>query len=197
MSNKPDKIEVNLSLLKELFHIAGLKNSFPPTEEEIQQLVLALQEKVSFQEKDYFEPIRSLLSLDKDDKPKEKSTQTKHILVVDDLVMVTYQLSILLSKMGYKVSLARSAPEAISIFKSDKFRYILMDLYLPEKEDGLFLLHSIVKKINMENLPTKIIVMSGIADAASVEYCLNNGAHSFVEKSEDWKKEILKSLEKM
>lgn len=197
MTNRPEKVEVNFSLLKELFHIAGLKNSVPPTEEEMQHLVLTLQEKVYTKNKDEFEPIRNLLTLDIESEPQGKGDPAKHILVVDDLVMVTYQLSILLSKMGYKVTLARSAPEAISLFKSDNFKYILMDLYLPEKEDGLFLLHSIVNKINMENLPTKTIVMSGIADASSVEYCLNNGANSFVEKSEDWKKEILKCLEKI
>jgi DNA-binding NarL/FixJ family response regulator len=71
-----------------------------------------------------------------------------------------------------------------------------MDLYLPEKEDGLFLLHSIKNKIDMEKMDTKIIVMSGVADAASVEYCLTHGASAFVEKNDDWKKEIIKCLEK-
>jgi CheY-like chemotaxis protein len=98
--------------------------------------------------------------------------------------------------MRYKVALARSAPEAISLFKSTSFKYVLMDLHLPEKEDGYYLLHAIKEKIDMENLDTKIIVMSGIAEASSVEYCLNHGATSFVEKNDDWKKEIINCLNK-
>jgi CheY-like chemotaxis protein len=193
MDNIPEKVNVNYNLLKELFLSAGIKNSIPPTEEELQQLVLTIREKLSTIEKDHFEPIRNLLALD----PIERDEKVKNnILVVDDLVMVTYQLSILLSKMGYKVTLARSAPEAISHFKSHLFSHVLMDLYLPEKEDGLFLLSSLKNKIDMENLPTKIIVMSGTANASSVEYCLNNGARTFVEKNDDWKKEILRCIEK-
>jgi CheY-like chemotaxis protein len=193
MNNAPEKIEVSYNLIRELFTCVNLKNSVPPTEEELQKLVLTIREKLTLFDKDNFEPIRSLFSLE----PLKKDERDENsILVVDDLVMVTYQLSILLSKMGYKVTLARSAPEAISHFKSSEFRYVLMDLYLPEKEDGLFLLHSIKNKVDMEKLDTKIIVMSGIADASSVEYCLNHGASSFVEKNDDWKKEILKCLEK-
>lgn len=71
-----------------------------------------------------------------------------------------------------------------------------MDFYMPEKEDGMLLLNSINTKITQEKSDTKVIIMSGMADAKSVEYCLNNGAHSFVEKNEDWKKEITACLTK-
>jgi CheY-like chemotaxis protein len=197
MSNHPERVEVNYNLLMELFRIVGVKHSLQPTDDELHQLMLTMQEKLSTldkKEKQELEKIHDLLALDpvpKHVKPPEKS---QSILVVDDLVMVTYQLSILLSKIGYKVNLARSAPEAISFFKSSYYKYVLMDLHLPEKEDGMFLLHSLKNKIDMEALDTKIIVMSGMADAASVEYCLNHGAHSFIEKNEDWKKDIIDCL---
>ncbi|MEW5820196.1 MAG: response regulator [Cyanobacteriota bacterium] len=200
MGNIPKNVEVSYKLINELFKIVGVRHSAPPTEEEFQQLILTIQEKLSAlknQEKEEFESIRDLLSLEPLKKSQIETKEKISILVVDDLVMVTYQLSILLSKMGYKVSLARSAPEAISLFKSTPFKYVLMDLHLPEKEDGYYLLHSIKEKIDMENLETKIIVMSGIAEASSVEYCLNHGATSFVEKNDDWKKEIINCLNRL
>lgn len=200
MGNIPKKVEVSYKLLNELFKIVGLKHSAPPTDEELQQLILTIQEKLTTlkkKEQSDFESIRDLLSLEPTHKDKDTDKKRNSILVVDDLVMVTYQLSILLSKLNYQVSLARSAPEAISTFKSTPFKYVLMDLHLPEKEDGYYLLHAIKEKIDMENLDTKIIVMSGIAEASSVEYCLNHGATSFVEKNDDWKKEIINCLNKI
>ena len=199
MGNIPDKVEVSYKLLNELFKIVGIKHSIPPTDKELQKLIMKTKENITTLEnkgcKD-LETIRTLFSLDKIETNKKDKKKTS-ILVVDDLVMVTYQLSILLSKIGYQVSLARSAPEGISIFKSSSFKYVLMDLHLPEKEDGYYLLHSIKDKIDLENLNTKIIVMSGIAEASSVEYCLTHGATSFVEKNEDWKKEIINCINKI
>ncbi len=72
-----------------------------------------------------------------------------------------------------------------------------MDLHLPEREDGYYLLRSVKEKIEMEGLNTKIMVMSGIAEATSVEYCLTHGASSFVEKDDNWKKEIIKYLNQL
>lgn len=199
MSSEVKHVEVNYNILNELFKIIGVQHSVPPTNEEFQQLLFTIQDKLASVEKkneDEFEPIRNLLSLDPIDKTIKAPIKNNSILVVDDLVMVTYQMSILLSKMGYQVTLARSAPEAISQFKTHKYKYVLMDLHVPEKEDGLCLLHSIKNAIDAENLDTKIIIMSGMADAASVEYCLNYGASSFIEKDEDWKKEIISHLNK-
>ncbi|MGD9580180.1 MAG: response regulator [Vampirovibrionia bacterium] len=199
MGNIPDKVDINYKLINELFKIVGVKHSIPPTDTELQQLILKVKETITaLENKDYkeLETIRNLFSLDKVETNKVNKQKTS-ILVVDDLVMVTYQLSILLSKIGYQVSLARSAPEGISIFRSSSFKYVLMDLHLPEKEDGYYLLHSIKDKIDMENLDTKIIVMSGIAEASSVEYCLTHGATSFVEKNEDCKIEIINRINKI
>lgn len=197
MQKSPKTLEINYKFINELFKLAKVKHSSPPSEEELQQLVLTIQEKLSSLEKveqNKYESLRTLFSLGPD---IEKNATEGKILVVDDLVMVTYQLSILLSKIGYNVSLARSAPEAISTFKSTNFDYVLMDLHMPEKEDGFYLLNALKNKIEMENLSTKVVVMSGIAEASSVEYCLNNGACSFIEKNEDWKKEIVNCLSKL
>lgn len=197
MEKHPKKLEINYKFVNELFNLAKVSHSSPPTEEECQQLVLSIQEKISTLEKmeqNKVESLQTLFSLGPD---IDKTATEGKILVVDDLVMVTYQLSILLSKIGYNVSLARSAPEAVSTFKSSNYDYVLMDLHMPEKEDGFYLLNALKNKIEMENLRTKVVVMSGIADAASVEYCLNNGACSFIEKNDDWKKEIVNCLSKL
>jgi CheY-like chemotaxis protein len=199
VSEIPDKVEIGFDLLKQLFDTVGVDFSVPPTEEEFQSLVIKVQERFVMHETQHaevFEPICNLLSIDKPEKSAVSLIDEDSVLVVDDLVMVTYQLSMLLSKMGYKVTLARSAPEAISLLKRNQYKYILMDFYMPEKEDGMLLLNSINTKITQEKSDTKVIIMSGMADAKSVEYCLNNGAHSFVEKNEDWKKEITACLTK-
>jgi len=192
MNKPPQKIEVNYNILRELFDLTGLQYNVYPNDVDMQNLlqkVKGLISNSSQTNKQHFKPIKDLFSITDDNK--------HNILVVDDLVLVTYQLSILLSKMDYKVTLARSAPEAISIFKTTPFDYVLMDLHLPNKEDGISLLQKLSNEIRMENLKTKIIVMSSLADPESVRFCIKNGASSFVEKNEDWKKEIVECLNKI
>lgn len=189
MNNQPEKTEINYNILKELFNLTDIQHNDPPTDVDMQNLLQKVKNILSNSpqlNKDSFKPIKNLFSIDDDNK--------RNLLVVDDLVLVTYQVSMLLSKIGYKVTLARSAPEAISIFKTNSFDYVLMDLHLPDKEDGISLLQKLSNEIRMENLKTKIIVMSSLAEPESVRYCVRNGASSFIEKNEDWKKEIVNCL---
>lgn len=196
MANAPKKIEVPYSIIAELFRLANIGFSQVPTNEEFQNLVITIRSKLASGAKNQ-DTIKNLFSIDPTEHEMDITEKSASILVVDDLVMVTYQLSILLSKLGYKVTLARSAPEALSFFKSNYYNYVLMDLHMPEKNDGLFLLQTLRNKILKEALSTKIIVMSGMADDETIEFMLSNGATSFIEKDENWKREILNCINKV
>lgn len=196
MANVPKKIEVPYNIIIELFRLANISYSELPTEDDLQNLLITIKSKLASGQKGQ-DTIKNLFSIDPSDHEITTTGKEASILVVDDLVMVTYQLSILLSKLGYKVTLARSAPEALSFFKSNYYSYVLMDLHMPEKNDGLFLLQTLRSKILKEHLSTKIIVMSGMADNETIEFLLANGATSFIEKDENWKREILNCINKV
>lgn len=185
MSPDSIKIELPKSLLNELFSAAGLKTPDQVTEEEIKKIIKALQQSKY---------------IDKQTPPPEEieETEAKSVLVVDDLGLVVYQLSLLLTKNNYNVLLARSAPEAYTIFEErGPFNYILMDLFMPNKEDGISLLSKIKNSIKKTGTQTKIIVMSATKDLEAIEEVISKGADSFLEKGQNWKTDLIETLNKL
>lgn len=184
----PDTIqfEVSKNLMKELFITAGLKVPEVINDEQIIKLIKSI--KIS-KEQDKLPPSTENL-------PGDQKSATHSILVVDDLGLVVYQLSLLLTKSGYEVMLARSAPEAFSVFEErGPFDYVLMDLFMPNKEDGIELLIKIKKLISEQGNNTKVVVMSATKDLKAIEEVINHGADSFLEKSQNWKSDLIETLQ--
>lgn len=180
------QIEISQSLITELFASVGLKVPKNINNEEIIKLIKAIKiaktPNVIFQED----------SKDTDDRKQQS------ILVVDDLGLVVYQLSLLLTKNGYNVHLARSAPEAFSLFEErGPFDIVLMDLFMPNKEDGTKLLRKIKLRIKEEKTNTKVVVMSATKDLDAIEEVIQLGADSFLEKGPNWKSDLIETLEQL
>lgn len=178
-SNNRVKIDISEKLLRELFNLADLSFNELPEDKEFSKLINTLKKKI-------------LLSKD-----ASSSKGFKSVLVIDDLGIVVYQMSLLLTKAGHNVMLARTTEEAIHIFEkniSSPFDTIVMDLMMPTKEEGFHMLKLFNQQILDNNLNTKIIVMSGTKDKEIIKELENNGADHFIEKSEDWKMNILNIL---
>jgi CheY-like chemotaxis protein len=184
----PDTVQTEISrnLIRELFQIVGLEPPERLTNEEVILLIKAIRQS---KEPDKLPP--STEEITEDGEPI-----TKSILVVDDLGLVVYQLSLLLTKSGYNVLLARSAPEAYTIFEErGPFDFVLMDLFMPNKEDGIELLSKVKHNIADNNLDTKVIVMSATKDLDAIEEVIDLGADSFLEKGQNWKTDLIETLE--
>ncbi|MGD9579864.1 MAG: response regulator [Vampirovibrionia bacterium] len=186
----PDTIQVEVSqnLIKELFQTAGIAAPENLSNEDIITLIKAVK---TLQNKDTLPPSTEDINITQEPK-------TSSVLVVDDLGLVVYQLSLLLTKSGYNVMLARSAPEAFSIFEErGPFDYVLMDLFMPNKEDGLSLLSNIKTLINADNLGTKVIVMSATKDLEAIDEVITLGADSFLEKGQNWKSDLIETIQSL
>ena len=178
------KIEVSQNLINELFTAVGLEVPEYIDDDQIIRLIKAINKQ-----KNVEKPI-SRKKENNDIKP------TSSILVVDDLGLVVYQLSLLLTKSGYNVMLARSAPEAFSIFEDrGPFDFVLMDLFMPNKEDGLSLLQKLKKSLEGNDHKTKIVVMSATKDPEAIEEVICFGADSFLEKGQNWKSDLIETLQ--
>ncbi|MEW5820156.1 MAG: response regulator [Cyanobacteriota bacterium] len=180
------QIEVSRNLIRELFEVAGIELPEQVDDEDIIKLIKAIKK---VKDSDTLPPSTENL---KDHQEKEYSS----ILVVDDLGLVVYQLSLLLTKSGYNVMLARSAPEAFSIFEErGPFDYVLMDLFMPNKEDGIDLLKKLKLSISGKETNTKVVVMSATKDLEAIEEVIGLGADSFLEKGQNWKSDLIETLQ--
>ncbi|MEE9274773.1 MAG: sigma-54 dependent transcriptional regulator [bacterium] len=106
-------------------------------------------------------------------RPKEGS----HILVVDDKRGSREALQKMISKEGYRVSLAHDAETAIDIFDRDPAGVIITDLRMPGM-DGIGLL----KEVKRRNAETEVILISGYGTVEAAVEAMREGACDFLTK---------------
>lgn len=101
------------------------------------------------------------------------------ILVVDDEEKVRVVTRLQLQKLGYRVILAQSGDEAVSIYRKryKKISLVLLDVVMPDM-DGL----ETFKKLRDINPDIKAIVISGFTKKGKASELLAMGAHAFIQK---------------
>lgn len=169
-------VNLNNEQIIRLFQLADIKLPEQPSSQDISKVIVELEKKLS---------TSAFL------KSELNSENTPSILVVDDLEVSIHQLSILLTRCGYNVHIARSREEAIHQLKKHSYQYILLDLFLPDPEDGLSLIESISSSKNED---MKVIIMSGADDKKLINQCFLKGADEFVEKNPEWHINILNHI---
>jgi anti-anti-sigma factor len=173
-------LNLNKEQISQLFNLAGQNVPKNPTSDEISRILIEIERRIS---------------------PECIQTQTwanflndVNVLLVDDLELSVYQLNKLLTSCGYNLTVARSVEEALDYYKKQSFQYVLVDLFLPNPEDGLHLIDAINNSEKTKKDNTKIIVISGSDDKKLIEECFSKGANEFVGKSTDWHKKILQHI---
>lgn len=116
-----------------------------------------------------------------------------NILIVDDLELSIFQFNQLLKKVGIVPTVARTKVEALAELKKKKYDYIVVDLFLPDAQDGIELIEECIKLRDAKKT-NKIIVMSGTDDKNLIEKCYKLGIDEFVPKSSNWHDQILKFI---
>jgi DNA-binding NtrC family response regulator len=103
----------------------------------------------------------------------------ERILIVDDEESMVQFLSILLSKEGYEVHVARSGRDALQKAEEESFDVVVTDIKMPGEIDGLGVLSG-VKKIDPS---TPVVIRTAFASQKSAIEALNRGAYQYLEKS--------------
>lgn len=131
-----------------------------------------------------------------DDNPSgdEFNLPPKNILIIDDLGVITYQLSVLFKQCNYEVTTSKEIYDAIEQFKKQVFDLVVMDLFIPTEREGFILLEELKKIATSKQKPTKIGVMSASAKKEHKQMCKIKGAEFYVEKIDDWQKELFKVI---
>lgn len=102
------------------------------------------------------------------------------ILIVDDNKTYGRLMSIMLSKEGFKVSVAETVAEAMDDLEAKSFDLIISDLVMPDNDGVDFM--SLVK-LNPETKSIPIIIMSGYDTQDHVQGLKNLGAYAVLPKS--------------
>lgn len=108
--------------------------------------------------------------------------QLEHILIVDDDSTQTEVLSHLLSKQGYRVSVASSCSECLAKASVEFVDLILLDINMPDG-DGLEVCSQVVDGSDTSDIP--VIIVSGSEKPSIVRQARAAGCHYFLRKPYD------------
>ncbi len=203
MSEEPKKrtIEVDEEFLEQLY---GLVGKIPPGEKNInvdllKDLILDIKRKIDRAKTEAIEELHS---------PKKNSENSaitdeysdeenpKSVLIVDDLGVITYQLSVMFRNLGYDVTIAKEIYDAITKYKKRHFKLVIMDLFIPTDREGFILLDELVKLSKISDSNTIIGVMTASSKKEHRQLCMKKGADFYIEKIEDWQSELIEYCEK-
>lgn len=100
------------------------------------------------------------------------------VLLIDDEVHFTSNISKMLSARGYHVETAASGEEGLEILKHSTFDVVVLDLRMPGIS-GL----DVLKKVNKVGWDApEFIILTGFASVDSAIAGLNSGAYDYITK---------------
>lgn len=120
-------------------------------------------------------------------------TDKHSILVVDDEISMREFLDLLLSKEGYKVSLAKNGKEALTKIKQKNYDLVLTDIRLGDIT-GL----DVLRAVKNQQANTVVIMISAYSTTEIAVEAMNEGAYDFVPKpfdNNELRQTIAKALE--
>lgn len=196
-------IELDESFLKKFFGLTdellpdvgsidlpSLKRQLLNVEEEIKQLkeTLQLDPKKPFSNANKMKEINAVKvrARSEDEGVKGK------VLIIDDLGVITYQLSTMLKRESFECVTSNDIVGAIDLFKKNHYDFVLMDLFIPTQREGFILLDELKKISNGKPYKTVIGVMSASNKKEYKLACSQKGADFFLEKTDAWQDEICK-----
>ncbi len=100
-----------------------------------------------------------------------------HILVIDDDKAMRDACFQILARQGYRVELAASAKQGLTLLESLSFDAILLDLVMPDM-DGL----EALKKIRVLDSDVEVIIITGYGTIQSAVESIKAGAFHFLSK---------------
>lgn len=201
MSEEKRTIEVDTEFLESLY---GLVGKIPPGEKGInvdllKDLILDIKRKMEQIRTEAIESVTNPKPKKQENNLESGETEEgngKSILIVDDLGVITYQLGVMFRNLGYDVTIAKEIYDAISKYKKNNYKLVIMDLFIPTDREGFLLLDELVKLSKMNDNNTVIGVMTASSKKEHRQLCMKKGADFYIEKVEDWQNELIEYCEK-
>ncbi|MDA3928772.1 MAG: response regulator [Prolixibacteraceae bacterium] len=171
------KVDIRLRKLDHMFDI--LRLPFDPTELRIRLNKIFAKGKESNIEKG-----KGLL----DSKPKTNKKETEdaddekgRVLLVEDNPLNQKVLGMFISKIGFDFDVASNGQIAIDLSRKQKYKFILMDIYMPEM-DGTEATVKIREEEEEGSHRAKIIAITANESEESVKRCYDSGMDDYMVK---------------
>lgn len=169
--------------------------------DEIENVLLETQKQAKSNEKEKYIPSKqpqgpsiSPFETNSSFGEDEFNLPKKNILVIDDLGVITYQLSVLFKQVGFDVVTSKEIYDAIEKFKKQNFDLVIMDLFIPTEREGFILLEELKKISVNKQINVKIGIMSASGKKEHKQLCKIKGADFYIEKIDDWQKELFRVI---
>lgn len=121
----------------------------------------------------------------------DSNSSSKTALIVDDLGVITYQLSVLFKKMGFETTVSQEIYDAIAKYKKQYYNLVILDLFIPTEREGFLLLDELVKINNTKEKKSVIGIMTASSKKEHKAECRQKGASFYIEKIDDWQKNLV------
>lgn len=113
-----------------------------------------------------------------------------NVLLVDNLGVVTYQVKMIMSRLGFQITSTKDVYGALSLFEDKDFDFVLMDLLIPTEREGFILLGELQKIAHRKKQNPIIGVMSVAGKKELKTESLEKGADFYLEKSNNWQQRL-------
>lgn len=193
MSNEKFSIEVDSVFIENLFGLADMQKPKDADLDDLKEAVSKIKGKLSSLALSSIST--SIKPLNEDSDGDNGANKLKTVLIVDDLGIITYQLELLLKKVGFEVVISNEIYDAIDKFKKQDFGYAIIDLFIPTEREGFILLDEIKKLSLLCKLNTKIVVITASSKHEYKIKCINRGADFYIEKISGWQNKILEACD--
>lgn len=125
-----------------------------------------------------------------DDEPALTMTRGNNVLLVDNLGVVTYQVQMIMSRLGFQITSTKDVYGALSLFEDKEFDFILMDLLIPTEREGFILLGELQRIARKKGINPIIGVMSVAGKKELKAESIEKGADFYLEKSHNWQQRL-------
>ena len=117
-------------------------------------------------------------------------TRGNNVLLVDNLGVVTYQVQMIMSRLGFQITSTKDVYGALSLFEDKEFDFILMDLLIPTEREGFILLAELQRIARKKGINPIIGVMSVAGKKELKAESIEKGADFYLEKSHNWQQRL-------
>lgn len=174
----------------------GITNVKPPQEItliDLKKQLITIVDVMQDLNKNSKKPVK-LMNGSMQDEDEEEELSNNAILIIDDLGVITFQLKALLSQYELDIDCSQEIYDAVSKYKKRKYKYIIMDLFIPTEREGFILLTEFKKLMSLYGTQTIIGVITASPRKEIEQLCKTKGADFFLEKNNDWQKQLCKIM---
>ena len=117
-------------------------------------------------------------------------TTGNNVLLVDNLGVVTYQIQMIMSKLGFQITATKDVYGALSLFEDKDFDFVIMDLLIPTEREGFILLGELQRIAKRKGTKLVMGVMSVAGKKELKNEVLEKGADFYLEKTQNWQQKL-------